>query len=58
MGFPSPRIGVAALNPHASDGGLLGDEEELQIAPAVQAARERGILAEGPVPADTVSTRP
>ena len=53
-GFPSPRIGVAALNPHASDGGLIGDEEELQIAPAVQAARERGILAEGPVPADTV----
>ena len=53
-GFPSPRIGVAALNPHASDGGLIGDEEELQIAPAVQAAQERGILAEGPVPADTV----
>lgn len=53
-GFPEPRIGVAALNPHASDGGLLGDEEALQIAPAVEAAREMGIDAAGPVPADSV----
>ena len=54
MGFPSPRIGVAALNPHASDGGLLGDEEEKQIRPAVEAARTDGIDATGPVPADTI----
>ena len=53
-GFAEPRIGVAALNPHASDGGLLGDEEALQIAPAVEAARELGIDATGPVPADSV----
>jgi 4-hydroxythreonine-4-phosphate dehydrogenase len=53
-GFPAPRIGVAALNPHASDGGLLGDEEAKQIAPAVQAAKARGINATGPVPADSV----
>ena len=53
-GFSSPRIGVAALNPHASDGGLLGDEEEKEIAPAVAEARSRGAEAEGPVPADTV----
>ncbi len=53
-GFAQPRIGVAALNPHASDGGLIGDEEELQIAPAVAAARERGVDATGPVPADIV----
>ncbi|MBI4202234.1 MAG: 4-hydroxythreonine-4-phosphate dehydrogenase PdxA, partial [Chloroflexi bacterium] len=53
-GFPHPRIGVAALNPHASDGGLLGDEEEMQIAPAVNDARALGIDATGPVPADTV----
>ena len=53
-GFPEPRIGVAALNPHSSDGGLLGDEEALQIAPAVAAAREMGIDATGPVPADSV----
>ncbi len=53
-GFTSPRIGVAALNPHASDGGLLGDEEAKQIAPAVSDARLAGIDASGPVPADTV----
>jgi len=53
-GFPAPRIGVAALNPHASDGGLLGDEEEKQIAPAIEAARAEGIDATGPVPPDTV----
>ncbi len=53
-GMPRPRIGVAALNPHGSDGGLLGDEEEKQIAPAVTEARRRGIDATGPVPADIV----
>ncbi|MBI4336450.1 MAG: 4-hydroxythreonine-4-phosphate dehydrogenase PdxA [Chloroflexi bacterium] len=53
-GFPRPRIGVAALNPHAGDGGLLGDEEGEQIAPAVAEARRRGIEAWGPVPADIV----
>ena len=53
-GFPSPRIGVAALNPHASDGGLLGDEEENHITPAVEEARSHGVDATGPVPADTV----
>ena len=53
-GFASPRIGVAALNPHASDGGLLGTEEVEQIAPAVKCACEQGIDATGPVPADTV----
>jgi 4-hydroxythreonine-4-phosphate dehydrogenase len=56
-GFPKPRIGVAALNPHASDGGLLGDEEEKQIAPAVKEARSMGIDATGPVPADSVFTQ-
>lgn len=53
-GFPQPRIGVAALNPHAGDGGLIGDEEATQIAPAVNAARDMGIDATGPVPADVV----
>ena len=53
-GFDSPRIGVAALNPHASDGGLIGTEEAEHIAPAVGRAREQGIDATGPVPADTV----
>ena len=53
-GVAEPRIGVAALNPHASDGGLIGDEEATQIAPAVEAALGEGIAAVGPVPADTV----
>ena len=53
-GIPSPRIGVAALNPHGSDGGLLGNEEADEIAPAVEEARSLGIDARGPVPADIV----
>jgi 4-hydroxythreonine-4-phosphate dehydrogenase len=53
-GFASPRIGVAALNPHASDGGLIGDEEEVHIAPAIEQAVSQGVLATGPVPPDTV----
>jgi len=56
-GFPQPRIGVAALNPHASDGGLVGDEEATAIEPAVADARALGIEATGPVPADTVFTQ-
>ena len=53
-GCRSPRIGVAALNPHAGDGGIIGHEEAAEIAPAVRDARSRGIDAVGPVPADTV----
>ena len=53
-GFTNPRIGVAALNPHGSDGGLLGHEEAEEIAPAVAAAQGRGINAVGPVPADAI----
>jgi 4-hydroxythreonine-4-phosphate dehydrogenase len=52
-----PRLGVAALNPHASDGGLFGDEEATVIAPAVAAARAEGIDATGPWPADTLFVR-
>ena len=53
-GFPTPRIAIAALNPHASDGGLIGDEEEKHITPAVEAARSQGVDATGPIPPDTV----
>lgn len=53
-GFASPRIGISALNPHASDGGLLGDEEEKQILPAIETAQSMGVDATGPVPPDTV----
>ena len=53
-GMPNPRIGVAALNPHGSDGGLLGPEEGEEIGPAVEAAKAAGVNATGPVPADSV----
>ena len=53
-GIATPRIGVAALNPHASDGGLIGQTEEKEILPAVVMAQAAGIDAIGPVPADTV----
>ena len=54
MGIERPRIAVAALNPHASDGGLIGDEEEKEIKPAVDELREVGIDVYGPIPADSV----
>lgn len=54
IGFARPRIAVAALNPHAGEGGALGVEDQEQIAPAVAEARARGLLVEGPVPADAV----
>jgi 4-hydroxythreonine-4-phosphate dehydrogenase len=52
-----PRLAVAALNPHASDGGLFGDEEERLIAPAVAAARGLGLDVTGPLPCDTLFVR-
>jgi 4-hydroxythreonine-4-phosphate dehydrogenase len=52
-----PRLGVAALNPHAGDGGLFGDEEARLIRPAVEAARAGGIDASGPWPTDTLFLR-
>jgi 4-hydroxythreonine-4-phosphate dehydrogenase len=51
-----PRILVCGLNPHAGEGGHLGGEDEAIIRPAVAAARERGVDAVGPVPADTAFT--
>jgi 4-hydroxythreonine-4-phosphate dehydrogenase len=56
-GFPSPRIAVAALNPHAGDGGNFGREEIDVIAPAVAKAKELQIRADGPFPSDTVFLR-
>lgn len=52
-----PRLGVAALNPHASDGGLFGNEESTIIEPAVRLARQRGIEVTGPWPCDTLFVR-
>lgn len=56
LGRP-PRLGVAALNPHASDGGLFGDEEARVIGPAVGRAQAEGIDASGPWPADALFGR-
>jgi 4-hydroxythreonine-4-phosphate dehydrogenase len=52
-GIGSPRIAVCGLNPHAGEGGYLGDEEIKVITPAIKLMRERGIRATGPLPADT-----
>jgi 4-hydroxythreonine-4-phosphate dehydrogenase len=54
FGFPRPRIALAALNPHGGEGGLFGDEEQTILGPAVETARQRGIDASGPHPADSV----
>ena len=54
FGVKKPRIGIAALNPHAGEQGLFGDEEARVIAPAARAAQAGGILASNPMPADTL----
>lgn len=54
LGVERPRIAVCGLNPHAGEEGLIGDEEERLIAPAIRAAQEGGIDARGPFPGDTV----
>ncbi len=54
FGIEKPRIGVAALNPHAGEGGLFGSEEWDEILPAVIKARGEGINASDPIPADTL----
>jgi 4-hydroxythreonine-4-phosphate dehydrogenase len=54
MGIHNARIAVACLNPHCGEGGRLGREEKRVIAPAVRAARARGILVEGPIAADSI----
>ena len=51
------RLALAGLNPHAGEDGLLGDDETRVLAPAVAAARGRGIDIEGPFPGDTVFLR-
>jgi 4-hydroxythreonine-4-phosphate dehydrogenase len=56
-GMPRPRIAVAALNPHAGEGGLFGDEELTIIGPAIRVAQSEGIDASGPHAPDTVFMR-
>ena len=57
MGIANPRIAVSGLNPHAGENGMFGREEMDHIAPAIEAARAKGIDALGPYPADTVFLR-
>jgi len=54
FGFPSPRLALAGLNPHAGEGGLLGKEEVERFSPVVVACRSDNIDITGPLPADTV----
>ena len=54
LGETNLKIGVAGLNPHAGDNGLFGTEDDLEIKPAVEEAKQRGFDVEGPIPPDTL----
>ena len=54
FGIEKPRIAVCGLNPHASENGQFGDEEKRIIEPAIMMAKQHGIDAHGPFPADTI----
>lgn len=57
MGVERPRVAVCGLNPHAGEGGLLGDEERRLIEPAVRLAQDAGHDVQGPFPGDTIFRR-
>jgi 4-hydroxythreonine-4-phosphate dehydrogenase len=57
FGWPSPRIAVAGLNPHAGEGGLLGREDDEVMRPAIERAQGTGLDVHGPFPADTLFVR-
>jgi 4-hydroxythreonine-4-phosphate dehydrogenase len=57
LGITHPRIGVAALNPHAGEGGLFGNEDARIIAPTVLSCRDRGVDVSGPISGDTIFVR-
>jgi 4-hydroxythreonine-4-phosphate dehydrogenase len=57
LGIAEPRIAVAGLNPHASEGGIFGNQEAESIVPAIAAARARGLNVSDPQPPDTVFLR-
>jgi 4-hydroxythreonine-4-phosphate dehydrogenase len=57
FGINKPRIAVLGLNPHAGDEGLVGNEEETILKPAIQQAKNNGIMAFGPYSADTFFAR-
>jgi len=57
FGARRPRLALAGLNPHAGEGGAFGDEESRILAPAIEEARRRGVVLDGPHPPDTVFWR-
>ncbi len=57
FGVHAPRLAVAGLNPHAGEHGLMGEEDDAVLAPAVAASRQAGIDVAGPFPADTIFLR-
>jgi 4-hydroxythreonine-4-phosphate dehydrogenase len=57
FGYQRPRLAFAGLNPHAGEHGIIGDEDERVLRPAVEAAKRRGIDISGPWPGDTVFAR-
>ena len=57
FGIDAARLALAGLNPHAGEHGLMGSEEQRVLAPAVEAARARGIDIQGPFPGDTIFVR-
>lgn len=57
LGIANPRVAVCGLNPHAGEGGLMGDEETRLIEPAITLATNHGMRVEGPFPADTIFGR-
>jgi 4-hydroxythreonine-4-phosphate dehydrogenase len=57
LGVKNPKIAVAGLNPHAGEEGLFGREEIEEIEPAIQQAKNEGLLIEGPIPPDTVFSK-
>ena len=58
FGSPRPRLALAGLNPHAGENGVLGDEDDRVLAPAVAGARRRtASTIDGPIPGDTVFVR-
>ncbi len=54
FGIANPRLAVAGLNPHAGEGGSMGEEDEKIVCPAVETLRAEGIDARGPLPSDTM----
>jgi 4-hydroxythreonine-4-phosphate dehydrogenase len=57
FGTPRPRLALAGLNPHAGENGVIGDEDDRVLAPAVERAKAAGVDIAGPIPGDTVFVR-